>query len=179
MTFALVIAFAAGLFIRRIRKQSRAKIVAARADDLPEFIDQLIVLLRAGYTPANALAQIEPWLPSPMNAFVAEVNALVGCGVRFASAVVELRSRLGPPAFPIVDALIQLDLDGTSATTILDRLSGEAHSQRRLRTEAKARELPIRLIFPMVCCVFPSFIILTIVPMLAGTLTGLRTHLGQ
>ena len=40
MTFALVIAFAAGLFIRRIRKRSRAKIVAAPADDLPEFIQQ-------------------------------------------------------------------------------------------------------------------------------------------
>ena len=179
MTFALVIAFAVGLFVRRIRRRSHAKIVVARSDDLPEFIDQLIVLLRAGYAPANALVQIAPWLPLPLNTIVGEVNALVGCGVRFASAVVELRSRLGPPAFPIVDALIQLDQDGTSATPVLDRLSGEAHNQRRLRAEAKARELPIRLIFPIVCCVFPSFILLTVVPMLAGTLTGLRTHLGQ
>ena len=113
-----------------------------------------------------------------MNSVVAEINSLVGCGVRFASAVVEFRRHLGPPAFPIVDALIQLDSDGVAATIILDRLSGEAHNQRRLLAEAEAREIPIRLIFPMVCCVFPSFVMLTVVPMLAGTLASLRTHLG-
>jgi tight adherence protein C len=168
----------AGFFIRRRRKRTRVTTKEILQGDLPELIDQLIVLLRAGYTPVNAFLQLELWLTSPMNGVIAEINALVRRGVRFASAVVELRHHIGPPAYALVDAVIQLDSDGLAATTILDRLSGESHAQRRLRSEAAARELPIRLIFPMVCCVFPSFVMLTVVPMLAGTLVSLRTHLG-
>lgn len=167
-----------GFFIRRRRTRTRVSTYETLQGDLPELIDQLIVLLLAGHTPANAFLQLEQWLTSPMNSVVAEINALVRRGVRFASAVVELRHHIGPPAYALVDAVLQLDSDGFAAPTILDRLSGEAHAQRRLRAEAEARELPIRLIFPMVCCVLPSFIMLTVVPMLAGTLVGLGTHLG-
>lgn len=178
MITAIFILCVVRFFIRRRRSRTRVATNETLQGNLPELIDQLIVLLRAGYTPANAFLQLEPWLTSPMNGVIAEINALVRRGVRFASAVVELRHHIGPPAYAIVDALIQLDSDGLAATTILDRLSGEAHAQRRLRAEAEARELPVRLIFPMVCCVFPSFIMLTVVPMLAGTLVGIRTHLG-
>lgn len=178
MISAIVIVCLIGFFTLRHRKRTRTTTLETLKHDLPELIDQLIVLLRAGYTPANAFVQLEPWLTAPMNGVVADVNVLVRRGVRFASAVVELRHHIGPPAHAIVDALIQLDRDGLAATTILDRLSGEAHAERRRRAEAEARELPIRLILPMVCCVLPSFIMLTVVPMLAGTLAGLRTHLG-
>jgi hypothetical protein len=113
-----------------------------------------------------------------MNGVVAEVNSLVRRGVRFSSAVVELRRHFGAPAFGLIDAMIQIDLDGLAGPTTLDRLSSEAHALRRYRAESEARELPIRLIFPMLCCILPSFVLLTVVPMLAGTLIGLRTHLG-
>lgn len=167
-----------GFFILRRRKRTRVTTQETLRGDLPELIDQLIVLLRAGYTPASAFLQLELWVTWPMKNVVAEVNAMVGRGVRFSSAVVELRHHIGPPAYALVDAVIQLDSDGFATPTVLDRLSGEAHAQRRIGAEAEARELPIRLIFPMVCFVFPSFIMLTVVPMLAGTLVALRTHLG-
>lgn len=167
-----------GYFIHRHRKGTCVTTHQTLQGELPELIDQLIVLLRAGYTPANAFLQLELWLMSPLRNVVAEVNALVGRGVRFSSAVVELRQHIGPPAYALVDAVIQLDSDGFTTPTILDRLSDEAHAQRRLGAEAKARELPVRLILPMVCCVLPSFIMLTVVPMLAVTLVALRTHLG-
>ena len=146
--------------------------------DLPELIDQLIVLLRAGYTPVNSCIQISTWLEPPMREVVDEVNLLVQRGVRFSIAIAQLRTTIGPPAYDVVDALIQLDQDGLSATATLDRLSTQAHAQRRWRADAAARELPIKLILPMVCCVLPSFILLTVVPMLVGTLGNLRSHIG-
>ena len=113
-----------------------------------------------------------------MREVVEEVNLLVQRGVRFSIAVTQLRQTIGPPAYELVDAMIQLDQDGLSATGTLDRLSTQAHAQRRRRAEAAARELPIKLIFPMICCVLPSFILLTVVPMLVGTLGNLRSHIG-
>lgn len=169
--------FGAVLVLRRQRKNigsTNRKLIA----ELPELIDQLIVLLRAGYTPVNSFIQIASWLKPPMRDVVAEVNLLVQRGLRFSIAVAQLRQTVGPPAYEMVDALIQLDLDGLSAAATLDRLSTQAHAQRRLRAEVSARELPIKLIFPMICCVLPSFILLTVVPMLVGTLGNLRSHIG-
>ncbi|MEK7294960.1 MAG: type II secretion system F family protein, partial [Actinomycetota bacterium] len=178
MIQAITISCLVGFVIRRRNRRKHSLPNDSLKVDLPELIDQLIVLLRAGYSPANAFMQLEPWLIPPMNGVVKEINDLVRRGVRFSSAVVELRHHLGPPVYALVDALIQLDSDGPTTTAILDRLSDEAHAQRRRRAEAESRELPIRLIFPMVCCVLPSFIMLTVVPMLAGTIAGVRTHLG-
>ncbi len=165
-------------FVLRRRKRMKSSTFETLEGDLPELIDQLIVLLRAGYTPANAFLQLEPWLNTPMKEVVAEVNVLVHRGVRFTTAVVEMRHQIGPPVYTLVDALIQLDCDGIATTMILDRLSSEAHAQRHRRAESEARELPVRLIFPIACCVFPSFILLTIAPMMVGALAGVGTHLG-
>lgn len=174
---AIFVLGAIGFFFRRHRNRMRAANIEILHDGLTELVDQLIVLLRAGFTPANAFMQLEIWLPSPINGVVAEVNSLVRRGVRFSSAIVEMRRLIGAPAFGLVDAVIQIDLDGFAETTGLDRLSSEAHALRRLRAESEARELPIRLISPMLCCILPSFVLLTVVPMLAGTLISLRTHL--
>lgn len=159
---------------RNKNRSSNRKLIA----ELPELIDQLIVLLRAGYTPVNSFIQIATWLEPPMRDIFVEVNLLAQRGVRFSSAVAQLRQTIGPPAYELVDAMIQLDQDGLSATATLDRLSVQAHANRRRREETAARELPIKLIFPMVCCVLPSFIMLTVVPMLAGTLKNLHSHIG-
>lgn len=174
---AILILAAIGFFFRRHRNKMRATNIEILHAELTELVDQLIVLLRAGFTPANAFLQLEIWLPPPINGVLAEVNSLVRRGVRFSSAVVEIRRHIGAPAFGLVDAVIQIDLDGFAVATTLDRLSTEAHALRRFRAESEARELPIRLIFPMLCCILPSFVLLTVVPMLAGTLIGLRTHL--
>ncbi len=174
----LLILFAIGFFLRRHRHRARPTSIEILHDEMAELVDLLIVLLRAGLTPANAFRQLELWLPSPMNGVVAEVNSLVHRGVRFSSAVVELRRHIGAPAFGLVDALIQIDIDGFTVTTTLNRLSSEAHALHKVRAESEARELPIRLIFPMLCCILPSFMLLTVVPLLASTLISLRTHLG-
>jgi len=178
MTVLVVIAGVVGVVLvrrrRKINDSTSRKLIA----ELPELIDQLLVLLRAGYTPVNSCLQIATWLEPPMRDVVAEVNLLAQRGVRFSSAVAQLRQTIGPPAYEMVDALIHLDQVGLSATATLDRLSTQAHAQRRRRAEAAARELPIKLMFPMVCCVLPSFILLTVVPMLVGTLGNLPAHIG-
>ena len=178
MIVLIIPAVIVGVVLMRRRRNKNGsknrKLIAA----LPELIDQLIVLLRAGYTPINSFIQIVTWLEPPMRDVIVEVNVLTQRGVRFSCAVAQLRQTIGPPAYELVDALIQLDQDGLSATATLDRLSTQAHANRRRRAETAARELPIKLIFPMVCCVLPSFILLTVVPMLVGTLGQLHAHIG-
>ena len=99
-------------------------------------------------------------------------------GQRFAEAVTALLEPpphgLGPIAQPLVDALALADRYGTPLPPILDRLADEARAQRRRNADAAARRLPIQLSFPLVGCTLPSFVLLTVVPLMAGTFSSLH-----
>jgi pilus assembly protein TadC len=46
-------------------------------------------------------------------------------------------------------------------------------SLRRRAAETSARKLPVRLSFPLVLCILPAFIVLTVVPAIFGALRAL------
>ena len=52
-------------------------------------------------------------------------------------------------------------------------LAREARLDRRRRAEARARRVPVLLLFPLVLCVLPAFGLLTVVPLLVGSLPDL------
>jgi tight adherence protein C len=47
-------------------------------------------------------------------------------------------------------------------------IADASRHQRRQRADAAARRLPIKLSFPLVLCVLPAFIVLTVVPAIIG-----------
>ena len=55
---------------------------------------------------------------------------------------------------------------GTPAAAALGRLAQEVRADVRRRAEAHARTVPVRLLFPLVFCVLPAFVLLTVVPVL-------------
>jgi hypothetical protein len=61
--------------------------------------------------------------------------------------------------------------DGAPIADLLARLADDARAVVRRRSEAHARRVPVRLLFPLVFLVLPAFGLLTVVPALAA---GLR-----
>ena len=53
-------------------------------------------------------------------------------------------------------------------------LEGTGRHERRRQAEEAARTLPIKLCFPLVCCVLPAFVLLTIAPLVAGAVRSLH-----
>lgn len=152
----------------RRRRQRRA---VARA--LPEAIELLVLVVRAGRVPAAAVADIADRVGPPLDeAFGAVVAGLAG-GQRFADAIGELARRIGPAAQPMVDALATADRYGLPLAPMLEVLAAEARRQRRRADEADARQLPVRLSVPLVLCTLPSFVLIAIVPLLIGALSSL------
>jgi tight adherence protein C len=154
--------------------QRRARATGAVSAGFPDALDLLVLSIRAGYLPAQAIGEITAYLPVALRPSFAAVDRALRRGDRFADALGQLRLQLGPIAQPLVDSLSSADRYGLPLAPVLERLSFEARQQRRRDTDAAARELPVRLAMPLVLCTLPSFVLLAIVPLLLGALSSLH-----
>ena len=173
---AVIAAIALWPRLQLVRRERRR--VAAVAAAFPDFVDLLVLTITSGCSPAQAIVVLADVVPDAVRPAVAQVAHGIDVGKRFADAIAGLQSDppigLGLIAQPLADALALADRYGTPLAPVLDRLAEEARSQRRRNAEAAARQLPIRLAFPLVGCTLPSFVLLTIVPLMAGTFSSLR-----
>lgn len=144
---------------------------------IPELIDTLLVLIRAGHGPASAVSQLHNWLPDGLRQIFFDAHTELVAGQRFADVMKSLRNNLGPSVYPISDILVSADRDGLPITSVLDQLSFHAHHERRRQREVEAKELPVRLLFPLVCCILPSFVLLAMLPLLVNSLTVVSRQL--
>lgn len=154
----------------RARRRNTRRLTHA----FPDFIDLLVLTVRAGCTPLQAFDALAVSVDAPLRGALHAVVRRVAHGERFADAVAEFPSQLGAIAQPLADALALCDRYGTPLAPILDRLADEARAQRRRNADAAARQLPIRLSFPLVGLTLPSFVLLTIVPLMAGAISSLQ-----
>ncbi len=170
LTILVIPCIAIGLYRRRNRNLVAPQLVR----QLPEFIDAIVLLLHSGASPAQALIAAPSWLEPPLHHIVNGVAQQISHGNRFSESVTALRGSIGPPVFPLVEALLSVDRDGQSIANVLDRLSSESRVQRRRQLDADIRRLPVRLTIPLACCIFPSFVLLGVVPMIATALVHLK-----
>lgn len=141
-----------------------------------EYLDALELLLlsiRAGLLPLEAMRIVLPHIGPTVRAAFHEVLQHVASGTRFADALAVLPHRLGPRALLLADALSAADRDGLPLAPVLERLSADARSQRRREADALARQLPVRMAFPLVMCSLPSFVLLAVAPMIIAALSAL------
>lgn len=155
-------------------RRSRRRRAAAIRRHLPETVDLLALAVGAGLTVPLAVAAVARRAAGPVGEALGWAVAEAGAGLRFADALAELPRRLGEDARPLAVALVASVRDGSPLGDGLDRLAGELRADRRRRAEESARRVPIKLLFPLVCCILPAFALLTVAPLLAGALQALR-----
>jgi tight adherence protein C len=153
---------------RRLRRHAVEVVVG-----LPELIDLLAVAIAAGLTVPQAATAVGTRLRGPNGAALHEVSRRLSLGTPRAEALDLLVVELGEPVRPLVAALQGADRYGIPLGPTLQRLGDEARARRRRRAEAHARRIPVRLLFPLVLCTLPAFALLTVIPLLAGSLSSL------
>ena len=87
----------------RARREQRAR--REISTHFPDALDLLVLSIRAGYLPAQAVVEIAPHLPRQLRPSFTAVSEAMQHGERFADALVHLRARLGQIAQPLVDSL--------------------------------------------------------------------------
>ena len=77
-------------------------------------------------------------------------------------------ARTVPLLAPLTDVLRTSAKLGAPAAPALGRLADEVRADARRRAESRARTVPVRLCFPLVMCVLPTFALLTVAPVVFG-----------
>ncbi len=176
-----VLVLATHLLLRRLRSLRRAARAArpagphldAVAADLPELVDLLALGIGAGLTLPATIAVVARSAPPSVADALARVDAAVAAGAGLEPAVASLTEPLGEAGRPLVRALVDHLRYGTPLLPSLERVRTEARAHRRRAAEARARRLPVLLLFPLVLCTLPAFGLLTVAPLVAGTLGAL------
>jgi Flp pilus assembly protein TadB len=156
----------------RVRRHERRDLDRL-ADATPEVVDLLLLGVDSGLTPRLAVAAVAPLTDGRWGGALGRVVQRVEQGERLAEALAALPSEVGEHARPLVDALLDAEHYGVPLAGALERIGREQAVERRRRAEERARRVPVQLLFPLVFCTLPAFALLTVVPLLAGTLRSL------
>jgi tight adherence protein C len=151
------------------RERGTRVTIAAVAD----LTDELVVAVAAGLTAPLAIAALALPERGRLGELLTEVERRRRAGARFTASLTPLVD-LGEVIAPLAHALLDHDRDGTPLLPALERAATELRDQRRHRAEARARRVPVLLLFPLVLCVLPAFVLLAVVPLLAGATASLR-----
>ena len=168
---ALVATVAAVATRQRARRRDRTLRIER---NLPEVIDLLGLVVGAGRPTVSALADISGRVAEPFRSELAGVAKRAAAGEPFVESARRLRENLGPSVSSVVYAVTAAEIDGVPLQPALERAADEAHRRRRVRAEEAARRVPVLMLFPLVFCILPAFCLLTVVPLLVGTVADLR-----
>ena len=153
--------------VRRAATRTRA----ALEMELPVTIDLLAVAVGAGYTPYLAVEVAAQWSPPELRSRFLDIVRACRLGADFDQVLDDL-ARAHDELRGLTDALLAADRLGAPVLESLQRLGASARADVRRRAEARARTVPVRLLFPLVFLVLPAFGILTVVPTVAERLAG-------
>lgn len=171
----IAIALAVGVLcwprVRGVLRQRRER--SAIEEALPDAIEMLILVVRAGMTPHQAVTLLTERAPAPIRPAFVEVDRRRTRGSSLADALRALPELVGAGADVVADTLAMAERYGTPIGDALEQLSTDVRERRVRRAEADARKLPIRMSFPLVVCTLPSFVLIAVVPAVLGALSSL------
>ena len=152
------------IWVRRKFRQRQADI----QNGLPDAPDLCIVCLEAGCSLAHAIAKTSDELAVAHPALSQElalVRAETKAGQPRMAAFQHFAERTQlDEVRALVGMLVQTDRFGTSVGQALRTHAATARHQRRQRAEERAAKAEVKLVFPLVCFLFPAFYLLMLDP---------------
>jgi len=154
---------------RRVKARQK-KIVL----QIPDALDLLTISVRAGLGFDAALAKVVEKLRGPLPDEFRRALAEIRMGKSRREALRDIIPRTDVPSLSnFIGAIIQAEQLGVSISKVLQVQSEQLRIDRRQRAEEMAQKAPIKMLFPLVGCIFPSLFIVILGPALILIIRGL------
>jgi tight adherence protein C len=145
---------------RRVRARQHAIIL-----QIPDALDLLTISVRAGLGFDAALGKVVEKMEGPLVDEFRRALAEVRVGKARRDALRDIVPRTEVPALTnFIGAIIQAEQLGVSISKVLQVQSEQLRIERRQRAEEQAARAPIKMLFPLVGCIFPSLFIVILGP---------------
>jgi tight adherence protein C len=143
---------------------------------LPDTLDLLTISVRAGLGFDGALAKVVEKTQGPLAEEFQRALAEIRVGRSRRDALRDMAARVDvAPLTNFVGAILQADQLGVAISQVLQVQSEQLRIERRQRAEELAAKAPIKMLFPLVGCIFPSMFIVILGPaviLIIKNLTG-------
>jgi tight adherence protein C len=158
------------------KKTSKRRHIIRRS--IPDCLDLLVICVDAGLGLDQALIRVSSELSvshPEINEELNQVNLEQRAGKPRLEAWEGVAARTQIDEFKaFVSMLVQTDKFGTPILKALSQFSEEIRMKRRQHAEEAAAKTKIKIIFPLVLCIFPCVFIVLLAPAILSIMTGFK-----
>jgi len=149
-----------------------SRAVRDEPDSIGELTEHLCVSLRTGLSMTHAC---ERWrIVSPTGNSVAD---LISAGAPLEEALLPLTETHQISGKNLCHTIVEAERDGLPILDTVTRLATDHRIERRRQIDTRIRQLPTRLSIPLVLCVLPSFLLLSVAPLVLASFGQLSISL--
>jgi tight adherence protein C len=153
---------------RRVRARSTAMVL-----QLPDALDLLTISVEAGLGFDAALAKVVEKMEGPLVNEFRQALAEIRMGRSRRDALRDVVARAdAQPVSNFIGAIVQAEQLGVPIAKVLQIQSQQLRVERRQRAEEAAAKAPVKMLFPMVGCIFPTIFIVILGPAIVTVMGG-------
>lgn len=135
------------------------------AKGLADALDMLTVCVEAGLGFDSALMQVARNMEGPISGEFARVISEIQIGKSRGDAFAAMGERVTLPEVKnFVSAIVQADRLGIPIATVLREQTSAMRLARKQKAEEQAQKITVKILFPLLLCIFPALFVVIIGP---------------
>ena len=132
---------------------------------LPDALDLMSITVEAGLGFDAAMDRVSREMGGPLGAELHRVGQEMRLGKSRSEALRDLGERTTVDELKsFILAMVQAEIFGISVSRVLNVQADELRIKRRQLAEEQAQKLPVKIVFPLILCIFPALMVVLLGP---------------